>query len=89
MHGIPAYYIISKAEGCNGNNEYYNAEPRILHGYLLGASARIQKCDKPAFADNEAATRIVDFNIPALQHFREVLPLWKDADPFELKEEWE
>jgi hypothetical protein len=36
------------------------------------------------FADNEEGTRIVEFDIPALHHFREVLPLWKDRDEFEI-----
>lgn len=56
-------------------------------GHSVALDTRMQ--DLAGFAENESATRIVDFNIPALQHFREVLPLWKDADPFELKEEWE
>jgi hypothetical protein len=38
-----------------------------------------------AFVDNEEGTHIVDFDIPALYHFREVLPLWKDRDEFEIK----
>ena len=51
-------------------------------GHSVALDTRMQ--DLAQFADNEAATRIVDFNIPALHHFREVLPLWKDADSFTL-----
>lgn len=32
------------------------------------------------FADDEKGTKIADFDIEALRHFREVLPLYKDAD---------
>ena len=38
-----------------------------------------------SFADNEEGTKIADFDIAKLHHFREVLPLWKDVDHFELK----
>lgn len=33
-----------------------------------------------AFADNEQGTRIADFDIQRLHHFREALPLWRDVD---------
>ncbi len=36
------------------------------------------------FADDEAGTQIADFDIPALRHYRETLPLWRDADRFTL-----
>lgn len=36
------------------------------------------------FRNNEAATRIASFDIDRLHHFREVLPLWQDADEFNL-----
>lgn len=36
------------------------------------------------FRNNEAATRIAEFDIDKLHHFREVLPLWKDADDFRI-----
>ncbi|MCQ2312994.1 MAG: nitrilase family protein [Paludibacteraceae bacterium] len=32
------------------------------------------------FADDEEGTKIADFDIEALHHFREVLPLYRDAD---------
>lgn len=34
------------------------------------------------FADDEQGTKIADFDIDKLHHFREALPLWKDADVF-------
>lgn len=36
--------------------------------------------------DGEEGTRIAEFNMAQLAHFREVLPLWQDADTFEIKE---
>lgn len=37
------------------------------------------------FKNNEQGTRIAEFDIEKLHHFRQVLPLWKDADPFTLQ----
>lgn len=36
------------------------------------------------FRNNQQGTRIATFDIDALHHFRTVLPLWQDADPFTL-----
>ncbi len=36
------------------------------------------------FRNNEQGTRIAEFDIAKLHHFREVLPLWRDADRFNL-----
>ena len=38
------------------------------------------------FADDEQATKIVTFDIDALHHFRQVLPLYQDADTYELED---
>ena len=38
-----------------------------------------------SFADNEEDTKIAEFDIDKLHHFREVLPLWKDIDNFTLQ----
>ncbi|MGM9836995.1 MAG: nitrilase-related carbon-nitrogen hydrolase [Paludibacteraceae bacterium] len=35
-----------------------------------------------SFADNEEGVRIADFDIDNLHHYRQALPLWKDADSF-------
>lgn len=35
-----------------------------------------------SFKNNQQGTRIATFDLDKLHHFREVLPLWKDADPF-------
>lgn len=41
--------------------------------------------DLAGFDDYEAGTRIVDFSIEKLRHFREVLPQWEEADEYEVK----
>ena len=41
--------------------------------------------DVAGFEDYEEGTRIVDLSIEKLQHFRDVLPQWEEADEFELK----
>lgn len=41
--------------------------------------------DIAGFEDYEAGTRIVDFSIEKLRHFREVLPQWKEADEYTIK----
>lgn len=43
--------------------------------------------DLAGFEDYEAGTRIVDFSIEKLRHFRQVLPQWEEADEYELKGE--
>ena len=53
------------------------------NGHSVAYDTRLQPI--VAFADNEAGTQIADFDIAALHHFREVLPLWKDVDQFEIK----
>ncbi len=35
------------------------------------------------FEDDEEGTKIADFDIGKLHHYREVLPLWQDADKFQ------
>lgn len=41
--------------------------------------------DIAGFEDYECATRIVDFSIEKLRHFREVLPQWEEADEYKLE----
>jgi predicted amidohydrolase len=36
------------------------------------------------FADDEEGTRIAEFDMDVLRHFRQALPLWKDADKFSI-----
>ena len=41
--------------------------------------------DIAGFEDYEAGTRIVDFSIEKLRHFREVSPQWQEADEYTIK----
>ena len=41
--------------------------------------------DIAGFEVDEAGTRIVDFSIEKLRHFREVLPQWQEADEYTIK----
>lgn len=52
------------------------------NGHSVAYDTRLQPI--VSFADNEEGTKIADFDIDALHHFREVLPLWKDVDSFEI-----
>ena len=52
------------------------------NGHSVAYDTRLQPI--VSFADNEESTKIADFDIDALHHFREVLPLWKDVDSFEI-----
>lgn len=61
--------------GDDGLGEHYN-------GHSVAIDTRLH--DLAGFKDNEEGTRVVDFSIEALRHFREVLPLWKDGDAFAL-----
>lgn len=42
--------------------------------------------DLAGFEDYEEGTRIVDFSIEKLRHFREVLPQWKEGDEYSIRE---
>jgi predicted amidohydrolase len=53
------------------------------NGHSVAYDTRLQPI--VSFADDEEGTKIAEFDIDKLQHFREVLPLWKDRDEFELK----
>ena len=70
------YIAAVNCVGDDGMGLHYN-------GHSVAYNTRLE--DMAAFADNEEGTHIVDFDIPALYHFREVLPLWKDRDEFEIK----
>lgn len=52
------------------------------NGHSVAYDTRLQPI--VSFANNEEGTKIADFDLDALHHFREVLPLWKDVDSFEI-----
>ena len=70
------YIAAVNCVGDDGMGLHYN-------GHSVAYDTRLQPI--VSFADDEEGTKIADFDIAALHHFREVLPLWKDVDHFEIK----
>ena len=70
------YIAAVNCVGEDGMNLHYN-------GHSVAYDTRLQPI--VSFTDNEEGTKIADFDIAKLHHFRQVLPLWKDADTFEIK----
>ena len=68
------YIAAVNCVGDDGMNLHYN-------GHSIAYDTRLQPL--VSFQDNEEGTKIAHFDIPALHHFREVLPLWKDIDSFD------
>lgn len=62
--------------GDDGMGLHYN-------GHSVAYDTRLQPI--VSFADDEEGTKIAEFDIDKLHHFREVLPLWKDVDNFALQ----
>lgn len=65
------YIAAVNCVGDDGMELHYN-------GHSIAYDTRM--CPIARLNDNEEGTRIADFNMEKLRHFREVLPLWKDAD---------
>lgn len=59
--------------GDDGLGLHYN-------GHSVAYDTRLQPLTH--FEDDKEGTQTVDFDIPRLRHYRETLPLWKDADEF-------
>ncbi len=70
------YIAAVNCVGNDGMGLHYN-------GHSVAYDTRLQPI--VSFADDEEGTKIAEFDIAKLHHFREVLPLWKDVDEFELK----
>ena len=70
------YIAAVNCVGDDGMGLHYN-------GHSVAYDTRLQPI--VSFADDEEGTKIADFDIAKLHHFREVLPLWKDVDHFEIK----
>ena len=69
------YIAAVNCVGDDGMGLHYN-------GHSVAYDTRLQP--SVAFADDEEGTKIAEFDIDKLHHFREVLPLWKDIDHFTL-----
>jgi predicted amidohydrolase len=70
------YIAAVNCVGDDGMGLHYN-------GHSVAYDTRLQPI--VSFADNEEGTKIAEFDIDKLHHFREVLPLWKDIDNFTLQ----
>lgn len=70
-----AYLCAVNCVGDDGAGLHYN-------GHSIAYDTRLQPIAQ--LADNEAGTRIADLDIDKLHHFRQVLPLWQDADDYEI-----
>ena len=69
------YIAAVNCVGNDGMGLHYN-------GHSVAYDTRLQPI--VSFADDEEGTKIADFDIAKLHHFREVLPLWKDVDKFSI-----
>ena len=70
-----AYIAAVNCTGEDGMGMHYN-------GHSVAYDTRLQPI--VSFADDEEGTKIAEFDIDKLHHFREVLPLWKDVDKFSI-----
>lgn len=70
------YIAAVNCVGDDGLGLHYN-------GHSVAYDTRLHRL--AAFADNEEATRIADFDMDRLAHYREILPLWKDTDHFSVE----
>lgn len=72
-----SYIAAANPVGDDGLGLHYN-------GHSVAYDTRL----KPIvhFEDDEEGTKIADFDMTKLWHYRDILPLWKDADAYELKE---
>ena len=70
------YIAAVNCVGDDGMGLHYN-------GHSVAYNTHLQPI--VSFDDNEEGTKIAEFDIDKLHHFREVLPLWKDVDAFKLQ----
>lgn len=63
--------VAANIVGDDGRGEHYN-------GHSAAYDTRLKELLE--FPDDSEGTRIAEFSIPSLHHFREVLPQWKDMD---------
>ena len=68
---------------CAANIVGEDASDMHYNGHSIAYDSYLNPIVK--FADNEEGTQIANLDIEKLHHFRQVLPLWQDADAFELK----
>ena len=73
-----SYIAAVNPVGDDGLGLHYN-------GHSVAYNSRLEKI--ACFEDDEEGTRIADFDMQKLWHYRDILPLWKDADGFVLNTE--
>ena len=69
------YIAAINCVGEDGMGLHYN-------GHSVAYDTRLQPL--VSFKDDEEGTKIAEFDLDKLHHFRQVLPLWKDVDAFEI-----
>lgn len=70
------YLAAVNTVGDDGLGLHYNGHSIALDTHLQTIAS---------LPDNESGTVIAHFDMDMLRHFREVLPLWKDADKFQIQ----
>jgi len=68
------YIAAANPVGDDGLGLHYN-------GHSVAYDTHLKKLVQ--FRPNQSGTRIATFDMDQLWHFRQVLPLWKDTDPFQ------
>ena len=69
------YIAAINCVGEDGMGLHYN-------GHSVAYDTRLQPL--VSFQNDEEGTKIAEFDLDKLHHFRQVLPLWKDVDAFEI-----
>lgn len=69
------YIVAVNNVGDDGLGWHYNGHSKAYDTYLR---------ELAQFKDNEQGTRIVNLDMNRLHHFREALPLWQDADRYQI-----
>lgn len=69
------YIAAANPVGDDGLGLHYNGHSMALDTHLNPIAQ---------LGNNEAGTRIAEFDIDKLHHFREVSPLWKDGDAYQI-----
>lgn len=69
------YIVAVNNVGDDGMGWHYTGHSKAYDTYLN---------ELAQFQDNEQGTRIVDLDMKLLHHYREALPLWQDADRYQI-----
>ncbi len=78
---LPARAVENQCYICGVNTVGDDGLGLHYNGHSVAYDTRLQPIVH--FEDDEEGTKIADFDIEQLHHYREVLPLWQDADRFQ------